>query len=356
MLLDIIKRFVMVPMHMGVLSEEDRAAAIEKAEGGDETEDETAARLAEGALTESETEEYLAKAESGEESEEEKAIRVKAGIETAAEKEEREAGGDGGEDGGSKTVPHKRFNQVVMQRNFYATDNERLIAENAELKKGVKTPAKEDEVEEYDYDEAEGRYLEAVKEGKTKDAIAIRREINGHIQADAESNITKSLNLDERLDQHGTAITEQQKVTAYTQQIEKDFPQFRKGHKDFDEDLVNDTLITYRGYMAGGMPQSQAIEKATKLVAKAAGIDVTKAPSKGLSEQAQETAAQRAEEARKRGQGANGKQPAKLPSGKSGAGGKHLNAEDIDPETLSDEEFDALPEATKKALRGDVVA
>lgn len=319
-----------------------------------------AANVVQGELDEDQ-QAMLDKALTGEETEEEKDARITAGVLTDDEKADLAAENPDGEEGEegkdkkSKVVPHARFNEVVMQRNFYETENADLKRKLAEVEGGGKKKVEEEP--EYDYDEAEDRYLTAVAAGDKATAKAVRREINAQIQADAESNVIKTLNLDQRLEEQSTHLSEAQMVKAFTTQIEADFPQFNKASKDFDQDLVSDTLETYKAYVAGGMALSKAIEKATKLHAIAAGIDITKKPNKGLSDEAQLSAAERATAARKKGNDANQRQAPKLPGNKGNAGKdlKNLDADDIDVEQLTDEQFDALPEATKKKLRGDAV-
>lgn len=252
--------------------------------------------------------------------------------------------------GKSKAVPHSRFNEVVQQRNYWAEKYKELEAQGT---KGTKKDDKEDEdkAPEFDFDKKEEEYLQAVADGDVKLAKAIRGEIRKAERSLIEYETEQKLRGE--LDAKGTQITESQKVDQLVKEYETSFPMLKKGNKDFDGDLVTEILDDYKERLAAGVAPSKAIEKSTRLILRSHGIDFDN-PGKqsGKTSLADGVRKDKKEEARGRNADASTRQPAKMGTGDKGKG-KNLDAEDIDVNTLTDEEWDALPAATKKKLRGD---
>lgn len=265
--------------------------------------------------------------------------------------EDKDDDADDKEDKGSKSVPHSRFNEVVQQRNYWAERYKELEAQGGKGKKADKDEDEGEQAPKFDFDKKEEEYLQAVADGDVKLCKALRTEIRNAEKAIIRFETEQQMRGE--MDAKGTQITEAQKVDQLVKQYEADFPMLKKGNKDFDGDLVGEILEDYKERLAAGVAPSKAIEKSTRLILRANGIDFEN-PGKqtgkgGLSD---EVRGKKKEDARTRNADASGRQPPKMGTGdKKGKG--TTDADEIDVANLSDEEFKALPEATKKKLRGD---
>ena len=120
------------------------------------------------------------------------------------------------------------------------------------------------------------------------------------------------------------------------------------GADGFKQELVDEVLALHEGFVNSGMTADKAIAKAVKYVAKM--NDIVPLSEQGEDEGEEDTTPKPKKkeskaEIRKKAK-AKTKQPGKMPKGG--------DAEpSIDLESMSEDEFDALPESKKKELRGD---
>lgn len=325
---------------------------VAKADGGGKAdeEDDTPDKDEKDEKDESEDEDRGDKVEDEEDdtTDDDKSTKGKAKDKDETEEEDEADDKDGK---GSKTVPHSRFNEVVMQRNYWAERYKELEASGGTTKKGAKEDDDEDEAPKFDFDKKEEEYLQAVSDGDVKLCKTLRKEIRAAERAEIEFETEKRLRAE--LDTKGTQITESQKVDQLVKQYEVDFPMLKKGNKDFNGDLVSEILDDYKERLAAGVAPSKAIEKSTRLILRSNGIDFDNpGKSSGKGGLSDEVRGKKKEDARTRNADASGRQAPKLGTGdKKGKG--NVDADDIDVNNLTDEEFDALPAATKKKLRGD---
>lgn len=161
--------------------------------------------------------------------------------------------------------------------------------------------------------------------------------------------------------QERAIAVEQVRFDMLIEQLEDKYPQLKEGSDEFDEDLVTEINDMRAAWEARGYSSSDALKKAVKYVlrddAPKAQVekDVDKAAEKADKEADKvDKAAERKAEAVKRNLKAAGKQPADLnnaPGVDSDKKGGGVDLKSI--KTMTEDEIAALPESTKRKLRGD---
>lgn len=179
-------------------------------------------------------------------------------------------------------------------------------------------------------------------EGKTGEAAKAQRRID-----ELRDNMTRSQAA-------ALALTEairQTEVRAYNnmvQELEVLEPRLDPDHDDFDQDLLDSVGELTEGYEAKGMPLTDALRKACKLLlredvfAKARSL-ARKVPDR---EKEVEKPKKRMADVQKNLNAAK-KQPPDNPNRRG-----ERETQDIDMATISEKDFDALPEATLRRLLG----
>lgn len=242
------------------------------------------------------------------------------------------------EDKGEARIPKSRFDEV----------NERMKKAEDELAKlkaasPPAAPAKPEETKPkaLDLDAKEEEYVAAVQAGDAKKAAGIRREINAEISRLATEKATAdiSAHLTER---EQTASLN--KVVA--ESLEK-YPFLNDASDAKNEDAIND-VIEWRDFFASkGHPLHVALQKA---VDKIAPDYVKPDPDEGeTKDPAEDKGNVRQIEARRRNAAASNAQPAQM----NGVGERASAAGRVDVSKMTDDEFEKLPDAEKKRLRGD---
>lgn len=145
-----------------------------------------------------------------------------------------------------------------------------------------------------------------------------------------------------------TEARETMRVNAVLDQLESQFPAFDENSDDYNQELNDKVLELQQAYMAAGRSQSDALIEAVNIALPAFGYSLEDAPPAVQPPPAKDSK----ESVRRNAQTAN-QQPPKLDglgddSDKAGQAG-----ELPDPLNLTTDEFDALPEETKRRMRGD---
>jgi hypothetical protein len=126
----------------------------------------------------------------------------------------------------------------------------------------------------------------------------------------------------------------------------EEFPQLDTDSDSFDEELNSEALVFQSAYLHQGYSPAEAVRRAAN-----AAIRVVR-PELLAATEAPKVAAKARKTNVKGNVDASNAQPPKMTQGESG--GK-TSSEMIDINKLTDEEFDALPEATRARKRGDLV-
>lgn len=275
-----------------------------------------------------------------EKAEEEQAEEQEPAEEEPAEEEEEE----GEEDTDDRRIPKARFDEVLKERNQLREEFERLRRKVEELEQGKQAepePEPEPEAaapEPYDFEAAEAKFAEAVINGDVEEAKRIRAEITRKqleiAEQTARAEAAQVQNLAQMQVQFQRAVEE----------LENQYPAFRPGDEAYDQEAVDAVLKIHSGLVAVGEDPVAALEQAATLVAAQRGLQPV-----GREEAPQQQAAPAKKPAVKQKLSAKEKQPPK----QGGVAGRSVD--DLDLDNLSEEEFDALPEATKARLRGDIL-
>lgn len=260
------------------------------------------------------------------------------------ESEDDEEDDDDGEEE-EQRIPKGRLNQVLRQRDEERERVKWLEQQLEVLIKGRTDPEEEYEEEEsgppeYDFDAAEGKYIELILEGEVKEATALRKEINKARdelynwqietarKAAKEDAVTETSNsLDEA------------RFNTMLQGFVEEYAFFNDQSDAYNERAVVMANKLMASYLAEGKTKSQAL--------KAAVEDIVPLFDKPKSTKTK--ADERTKEARRKAAKASKSQPPKI-TGKS-KGTRDLKAVDITSEKV----FNTLSAKEKAKLRGDFV-
>ena len=188
-----------------------------------------------------------------------------------------------------------------------------------------------------------------ITDGKAKEAAAVMREIRM-----AERQIARA-EADAAADVRITRTMEKQKFDTVVARVEADYPEFNPDSESYDSDLVELVLTKQNSLIRSqGLSPSIAMDMAAKDVA---ARFLTKAEAKadevkGLAKA--NAAEDRKQEQVKKNLDTQKRQPASLKE--SGIDSDKLGkTSEMDMSTMTADEINALPEATRARLRGDYV-
>ena len=220
-------------------------------------------------------------------------------------------------------VPKARLDEVLAKQKALQKQLDDLNAANVKP---------ENAPEEYDFDAKEVEYQNMVLDGETDKAVGLRREIRKAERATLEYEMRQEMTQTVTQDRQMNAL--QQAANA----MEESYPIFDRNSDD--------------AFMVQGYEAVDALSKAVNFVVKDHDLneDVSEAPSlAGKAKSVDEVAKKRAQVNKKLK--AAEAQPPELPGESSSTHGE----KGVDLSTMTEEEFAALPEATLKRLRGDIL-
>ena len=234
-------------------------------------------------------------------------------------------------------VPKARLDEVLAKQKALQKQLDDLNAANVKP---------ENAPEEYDFDAKEVEYQNMVLDGETDKAVGLRREIRKAERATLEYEMRQEMTQTVTQDRQMNAL--QQAANA----MEESYPIFDRNSDDFNEDYTNEVVELRDAFMVQGYEAVDALSKAVNFVVKDHDLndDVREAPSlAGKAKSVDEVAKKRAQVNKKLK--AAEAQPPELPGESSSTHGE----KGVDLSTMTEEEFAALPEATLKRLRGDIL-
>jgi hypothetical protein len=234
-------------------------------------------------------------------------------------------------------VPKARLDEVLAKQKALQKQLDEINAANEKA---------EEAPESYDFDAKEVEYQNMVLDGETEKAVALRREIRKAEREQLEYEMRQEMSQTVNQDRQMTAL--QQAASA----MEDAYPVFDRNSDDFNEDMTNEVVELRDAFIMKGYEAVDALSKAVKYVVKDHDLDQTQESAPSLAGKAQKTdelAKKRAQVSKKLK--AADAQPPELPGESSSTHGE----KGFDLSTMTEEEFDALPEATLKRLRGDIL-
>lgn len=225
-----------------------------------------------------------------------------------------------------------------------------VLAKNKEMQKklqdmeGKETPEAE-KLPEYDFVTKEKEYQDLVLDGETEKAALLRNEIRTaereQLMSEMQSKMGQTVQQDRELHELNQKATEIMEV----------FPIFDEKSKSYDEKLTTEVMELRDAFIYQGYGAADSLAKATEvtLLSKKPELlqgDGTEAsdPAPKLSQAVQE---KKAKATVKKKVEASQAQPPEM------KGESAKNKKVVDINTLSDDEFGALPEETLRRMRGD---
>lgn len=238
-------------------------------------------------------------------------------------------------------IPKARLDTEIGKRREL---EDRVSAMEAERKAAE---VEEEPEEPFDYKAKVREEYEAVMEGDLDKAAEIRMEVSEYTAAQ------QAKQMDNVREDATTQTKAQLEFDDKVAELTEDFPTFDPDHVEFEPELLKSVLFKRDAYANAGMPVVEALEIATLEVAKLNGLSrgavdpvVTNAKDKEKLSPADK---KEIEAKVKRKLDAAAAQPPDIQGESSASRGETaLHIED-----MTEEEFDALPEATLKRYRGD---
>ena len=238
-------------------------------------------------------------------------------------------------------VPKSRLDEVLAKQ--------KALQKQLDDYKAQQEPAA-DAPEDYDYAQKELDYQQLVLDGEAQQAAELRQEMR---KAEREQ-----MAYEMRQEMNQTVSQNQQEMALATaaKAMEEAYPVFDQNSEAYDADQTQEVVELRDAFIVNGFQAVDALEKAVNFVAKSHDIvpigDDTpalakpEAPAKSNVEQLDK----KRRTVSKKLQAAES-QPPEMP----GEGSSVRGEQNIDINTLTQTEFDALPDATLQRLRGDIL-
>jgi hypothetical protein len=240
-------------------------------------------------------------------------------------------------------IPKSRFDEVLQKQKALQKRLDEIQAAQEKAEQKANLP-------EYDFESKEREYQNLVLDGEVDKAAAVRNEIRqaerDRLTAELKDEITQNVH------QNQEAILLQQAANT----LEAEYPVFDQNSLDYNEDYTQEAIKLRDAFIIQGDSAVDALNQASKFVIDKYGIG-TPAPeaqnaltSKVAPKKVVDEVAMKRAEVSKKLKAAES-QPPELPGDSSASHGE----KPLDVSNLSEDEFNALPEATLKRLRGDIV-
>jgi hypothetical protein len=231
-------------------------------------------------------------------------------------------------------VPKARLDEVLQKQ--------KALQKQLDDMKAAQVPA-EDAPEEYDFSAKEVEYQNHLLDGNADKAAAVRAEIRKAERTQIEYEMTQKMS-DTVSSNHQASALQQAADT-----LEAEFPIFDSKSSEYDEALTQEVIDLRDAFIIKGDNAVAALSRAAKFVISENGL-VDDSPSLGSTKSATDEVAKKRAEVTRKLKAADAQPPAMAGEGASVRGEKEL-----DVANLSEDEFAALPEATLKRLRGDII-
>ena len=238
-------------------------------------------------------------------------------------------------------VPKSRLDEVLTKQ--------KALQKQLDDMKAAQAPAAE-APEEYNFAEKEVEYQNALLDGEAEKAAAIRTEIRKAERAQIEFEMGQKMTDAVSQNQQATAL--QQAATA----LEAEFPIFDAKSDQYNEALTQEVIELRDAFIIKGENAVAALSKAAKFVIRENDlVDMAEPDAPSLAaaaapKQKVDEVAKKRKEVAKKLKAADAQPPELQGEGVATRGDKGL-----DLSNMTEEEFDALPEATLRRLRGDVL-
>lgn len=242
------------------------------------------------------------------------------------------------------TEPEKQEQRIPKQRFDEINERRKLAEKKLADFEAQQAAAQEASQGEFDFDSKEQEYMEAVVDGEFDKAKLLRQEIRAAELANVEV-------IARRQAENATVQTKASiEFDATVEELARDFDTFNPDTDSYDQLLVDEVLEIHEGFVNKGHAPAAALRKAVRYVAAANGLQPNSAAAKTTADpepatpQVTEKPVTK-QEVRKKVQ-TRSQQPPDMPA--------NAAAEpSFDITSLSEDEYDALPESKIRELRGD---
>lgn len=236
-------------------------------------------------------------------------------------------------------IPKHRFDEISDKLK---KRDEELEALRQQIDALVEDKTAEPEPEPYDYETKEKEALDAVLEGDAEKYARIQSEIRAQLKTEAIAEAKKNAS------QGDESVREQLLFEETGAKIEAEFPQLDVNSEQFEAEARQELIDLYVGYAATGqLSRAEALQKAAEKVVRMYDYNnqATEEPEDGKVVKLQKKKSNP-----KKKQEVADKQPPVMEGT-----AEHQDEPKFDFSSMSDEEFEALPEATKRRARGDIL-
>ena len=303
---------------------------------------------AEAAISDDSDEELSAQAsEDTEDESEDQEAEPEAAAEADSEEDALEASDESGDEAeDDEEVDGQR--ETMVSRDRFDQVNERMKLAEQQLREREEREARGEEEAppptiEFDFDAKEQEYMELVTDGEFDKAKVVRAEIRSAEKEEYE------LMVQHQQRNNATQVNQQIEFDRTVQSLNVEFDTYNPESEQYDQVMVDEVLARQGMFIERGQSPAQALDSAAREVALLYDI-----PSNYEGEldadpepEPAPAAAPRKADVKKKVQ----QQRAQPPTMDAGSPGGNENKS---PTNMSDAEFEALPEATKARMRGDI--
>ena len=230
-------------------------------------------------------------------------------------------------------VPKARLDEVL--------NKQKALQKQIDDMKAAQQPAP-DAPEEFDFVAKEMDYQNHLLDGDAEKAASVRAEIRQAERVQIEYEMTQKMT--DTVSNNHQANALQQAAAA----LEADFPVFDQKSTAYDEAMTTEVIELRDAFMVQGANPVAALSRAAKFVITENNL-VDNSETGSTLGTTDEISKKRAEVNKKLK--AAGAQPPEM----GGEGAATRGEKALDLTSMTEEEFDALPEATLKRLRGDIL-
>lgn len=238
-------------------------------------------------------------------------------------------------------IPKDRLDKELAKRRQL----ENRLKELEDQAKTTQTPAPH---AEFDFDDAETKYMNAVLDGETEKAKKIRAEIRQMERAQLQAEMQQSM-------QETSQRTQAQiRLDSAVQEVVSQYPQLDVNGEAPDQSLIDETNELMSGFLNAGYDPVDALKKAVGYTTASLGVnmDVTEKaviPDSKTRDLSAEKSAKRLQEGAEKREKATTQQPPKL----SGESQRSRDDSVVDIFKMSDKDWNNLSDEQLRKLRGD---
>ena len=224
-------------------------------------------------------------------------------------------------------IPKSRFDEVLAKQKALQKKLDEAL-----------TPKIEDvkESPDFDFDTKESEYQTLVMEGETDKATQLRKEIR---EAEKQQMMFE---VQTKMGQTVNQNQEQVDLQTKAAQLESIYPMLNQADPSFDQDKTNEVLELRDAYMTQGYLSADALQKSVDLLMQKPTVQEAQ---KVDPVQKEITQKKKIANTNKKIEAAEKQPPAMK--------GQNRSDKKVDVNTLSTEEFAALPDETLRRMRGD---